>query len=128
MVGNFSGARIVYLVWRQVIVFMVQGTNPGMGKTSSLVQNVHTISGVLPASYSVGNGVLSRGYSGWGMKLTIHLHLVLSEGKNEWKYTSAPLIRLHGVCRDSSTFSVFQFTMALCHDSKVSCRFDAADD
>jgi hypothetical protein len=65
------------LVWQQVIGFVVQSTNPGMDKTFSLVQNVHTIFGDLPASYSIGTGVLSGGYSGWGMKSNTHLHLVL---------------------------------------------------
>jgi len=48
-----------------------------MGKTFSFVQNIFTIFGDPPASYSVGIGVLSQGYSGWGMKLTTHLHVVL---------------------------------------------------
>jgi hypothetical protein len=29
-----------------------------------------------PASHLVGNGILSRGYKSWGMKLTIHLNVV----------------------------------------------------
>ena len=43
---------------------------------SSFLQNVQTASGAHPALYSMGSGVLSRGYSGRGVKLTTHLHLV----------------------------------------------------
>jgi hypothetical protein len=44
----------------------------------SLPQNVHTYFGPFPVSYSTGTGVLPRGYSGWGVKLTAHLHFVPS--------------------------------------------------
>jgi hypothetical protein len=47
-------------------------------------------------------GALSWGWSGRGVKLTIHLHLV-PRSKNEWSYTSTPPIRLHGVVFSSST-------------------------
>jgi hypothetical protein len=43
----------------------------------SLLQNVHTSSGVHPASSSVGSRVLSKGKNSQGMKLTTHLYLVL---------------------------------------------------
>jgi hypothetical protein len=36
------------------------------------------------------------GYSGWGVKLTTHIHLV-PRSRNELSYTSTPPIRLHGV-------------------------------
>jgi len=41
-------------------------------------------------------GFFPWGVNGRGMKLTTHLHLVL-RSKNEWSYTSTPLIRLFGV-------------------------------
>jgi hypothetical protein len=41
-------------------------------------------------------GLFPWGPSGRGVKLTTHLHLV-TKSKNEWSYTSIPLIRLHGV-------------------------------
>jgi hypothetical protein len=43
----------------------------------SLLQNVQTGSGAHPVSYSLHTGVLSWGYSGWGMKFTTHQCLVL---------------------------------------------------
>jgi hypothetical protein len=94
-----------------------------MGKTFSLVQNVVTVFADPPASYSVGNGVISQ----VGHEVD-HSPPSSVEFKNEWCYDSALLVCLHGVYRDSFTFSVFQLTMALCHDSKVSCRSDAASD
>jgi hypothetical protein len=127
MIENASGARIAYLVWRQVIGSVVQETNPGMGKTFSLVQNVHTIFGDPTASYSIGTGVVSQRCSGLVYEVD-HSPPSSAEVENEWSCTSAPLIYHHGVHRDRFTFSIFQFTSALCHDSKVSCRFDAADD
>jgi hypothetical protein len=49
----------------------------GVGATDrSLYRNVQTVSGAHLASYPVSTGVLSRKYSGQGMKLTSHLHLV----------------------------------------------------
>jgi hypothetical protein len=43
----------------------------------SLVQiNVMTSSKARPFYYTMGTGVLSRGYSGRGMKFTTHIHLV----------------------------------------------------
>jgi hypothetical protein len=45
--------------------------------------------------YSVGTVVLSGGSSGWGVKLTTTPSD--AEVKNEWRCTSAPPIRLHGV-------------------------------
>jgi len=46
-------------------------------------QSVHTGSEGHITSHTKGNGVLSGGQSGWGMKLTTHLHLV-------------PMLRMHG--------------------------------
>jgi hypothetical protein len=42
------------------------------------------------------SGALSLEVSGWGMKLTTHLHPVL-RSNNEWSYTSTPTICLHGM-------------------------------
>lgn len=43
----------------------------------SLLQDVQTGSGSHPLSYSVDTAVISRGYSGRGVRLTPHPHLVL---------------------------------------------------
>ena len=42
----------------------------------SLLQNAQKGPGAHPAFYSIGTGVLSRGYSDWGVASTTHLHLV----------------------------------------------------
>jgi hypothetical protein len=57
--GGLSGVRI-----------LADSTN------FSVVQNLQTGSGALPAFYAVGTGVLSRWRSGWTVKLTAHRHLV----------------------------------------------------
>jgi hypothetical protein len=41
-------------------------------------------------------GLFPWGYSGPGVKLTTHLHLV-PRSKNAWSYTSTPPLRLHSV-------------------------------
>jgi hypothetical protein len=41
-------------------------------------------------------GLFPWGYSGQGVKMTTHLHLVL-RSNNEWSYTSTPATCLHGV-------------------------------
>jgi hypothetical protein len=50
---------------------------PAVAADFSHLQNVQTSYVRHPASYSMGTGVLSQRYSSWGMKLTIHLHLLL---------------------------------------------------
>jgi hypothetical protein len=52
---------------------MIQGLNHNRGKRFSLLQDVQTGSGAHPASYGMGNGFLSWGYSSQGMKATTHL-------------------------------------------------------
>ena len=44
-----------------------------------------------PASYSMVTGVLSRGYSGQGVKLTTHIHVALRLRMSE----VGPLLLLH---------------------------------
>jgi hypothetical protein len=67
----------------------------------SLVQNVQTASGAHPAFNLMVIEVLSRGYSGFGMKLTTRLHPVL-------RLISGAVLPVscirHGVDRDSATF------------------------
>ena len=46
------------------------------GKDFYLLQNVLTVSGAHPASYSVGTGVLSQGSSSRGVNLITYLHSV----------------------------------------------------
>jgi hypothetical protein len=55
---------------------MIQGLNHNRSKRFSLLQDVQTGSGAHPASYGMGTGVLSLGYSSQGMKATTHLKLV----------------------------------------------------
>jgi hypothetical protein len=50
---------------------------PAVAADFSCLQNVQTSYVHRPASYSMGTGVLSEGYSSRGMKLTTHLHLLL---------------------------------------------------
>jgi hypothetical protein len=63
----------------------------------SLHHCVQNGSGAHPASYLMGTrGSFPEGKTAGGVMLTTHLHLVL-RSKNEWRYTSTPRIRLHGV-------------------------------
>jgi hypothetical protein len=57
---------------------------------------VQSVSGTHPVSYPISTGASSLGVKRPSVKLTTHLHLV-PRSKNEWSYTSTPLIRLHGV-------------------------------
>ena len=50
---------------------------PAVAADFPRLQNVQTNYVRHPASYSMGNGVFSQGYSSRGMKLTTHLHLLL---------------------------------------------------
>jgi hypothetical protein len=50
--------------------------------------------------------VLSRGQSGQGVKLATHLHVVPGL-KNDWSYTSTPLVRLRGWDRGNSIFTFY---------------------
>jgi len=63
----------------------------GTGKFSPL-HRVQTGSKAHPASYSMDT---SGSFSGRGVKLTTHIHLV-PRSHNERSYTSIPPIRLHG--------------------------------
>ena len=54
----------------------VRSSNPVGARYFSFFENVQTGCGAHTASYSVGTGVLPRGYSGRSVKLTAHLHLV----------------------------------------------------
>jgi len=57
-----------------------------LAEDCSLLQNVQTGSWAHPASSSMCTWVLSREQSGWGLKLSAHLHLVELH-----LYTSTPL-------------------------------------
>jgi hypothetical protein len=48
---------------------------------------------------------LSWDYSGPGVKLTTHLHLLPKLAMKEWNYTPSPPTRLDGVHRNSFTFT-----------------------
>ena len=50
---------------------------PAVAADFSCLQNVQSSSVHHSASYSMGTGVLSQGYSNRGMKLIIHLYLLL---------------------------------------------------
>jgi len=58
-------------------------------------------------SYSMGNGVLSMGLCGRGVKLTIHLHLVYRLRMNG--VIPLPPMFLHGVDRESPIFTFYGF-------------------
>jgi len=54
----------------------VRGSNPGGVREASLLPDVQTGSKAQPVSHSMFTGVLSQEWSGWGVKLTTHLHLL----------------------------------------------------
>jgi hypothetical protein len=57
---------------------------------------VKTGPGAHPASCTMATGPISRGYSGRGVELTTHPHLV-PRLKKEYSYTSTPPLGLHGL-------------------------------
>jgi len=57
----------------------------------SLLQNVHSVSGAHPTSYSTSTGVVSRGLSDRDVMLTTHLHLAS-------KLRMSGAISLHPLC------------------------------
>jgi hypothetical protein len=56
-------------------------------------------------------GLFPWGYSGWGVKLTTHIHLV-ARSKNEWSYTSTPSVCLHGMLLSQSMGKTLPCTFA----------------
>jgi len=68
-------------------------TRSGEEGFSSLCHRVWDLPGLLSNGYKV---LFPWGLSGWGAKLTTHLHLV-PRSKNAWSYTSTPQVRLHGM-------------------------------
>ena len=60
-------------------------------KEFSIRQNVNTVSGVHPDSYSMDTEIISRGWSDWGAMLTDHLHPVSILRVNG----GTPLLPLH---------------------------------
>ena len=52
-----------------------------------LLRNVQTSSVAHPASYSIGTGLLSRGESGRGVKLTTHLASICLPGLDRENFT-----------------------------------------
>jgi len=80
-------------------------TNHNKGKRFSLLKDVQTGSGAHPASYGMGTGVLSWGYSSQSMKATTHLKLVTRLKRS----TAIPplLLCLHGSHRETSRFTFY---------------------
>jgi hypothetical protein len=76
-------------VWLGQVAVKVHGGGVLISATISLHQNVQADSGARPAFCSVGNADSSL--------------LSSARFKNEWRYTSTCLTRIHGVCRDSLT-------------------------
>ena len=72
-----------------------------------LLQNVQTGSGVHPAVYSMGTGFFP-GIKQLGRDVN-HPPPSSAEAKNEWSYTSSPLVCLYGVTRENFTFFFFAF-------------------
>jgi hypothetical protein len=73
-----QGSSIRFPAALEIFLFTTASRTP-LGPTQPPIQWV-------PGALSLGLGV----------KLTTHLHLV-PRSKNEWRYTSTPPIRLHGV-------------------------------
>jgi hypothetical protein len=83
-----SGGKVVQHIYRfdsrrGLGSFLFTTTSrPALGPTQPPIQGV--------------TRAVSLGFSGRGVKLTTHLHL-LPRSNNEWSYTSTPPKRLHGV-------------------------------
>jgi hypothetical protein len=80
-----------------VEIFWVAGSL--YNKRFAFLQNIRADSGAHPAFCWVSTRVISRGRSRGDVRLTTQPHLAWRM-KNEWSYSSAPPIRLHGVRRD----------------------------
>jgi hypothetical protein len=76
----------------------------------SLLQNVYTRSGALPASYSVGTVVLSRCTAVKSVTLTIQPP-VSAKVKNAWIYLLLPLYTLREWVRKLFGFHLFIFSL-----------------
>jgi hypothetical protein len=68
----------------------------GAGNFFPFHHRVQTGSGVHPASYQMGTGVLSLGIKRPGREAD-HSSLSSAKVKNAWSYTSTPPMRFHGV-------------------------------
>ena len=79
----------------------VWGSKPGIGKNSSLLQNVQTGSGANLVSYSVGTGVLFRRPG----RAVNHAPSSRTEFKKECSYTATQSICFRRICRGKFTFS-----------------------
>ena len=73
------------------------GLIPSRKRDLSLLQSIQSRSGAIAASYSMGPGD-SFSYSGQGVKLTTHLHLVLRLGMRPVFKASAGTSPLRFVC------------------------------
>jgi hypothetical protein len=83
--------------------WMLQVSNPGMGKRFSLFQNVYTGSEAHPVSYSLGN----RGYFPRVKRPerdVNHLPPASAAVTNEWSYIFTSPVCLNGVDREKCTF------------------------
>ena len=79
---------------------------PVQARDFTLVQNVYTSCGALPASYSVGTVVLSRCTAVKGVTLTIQPP-VSAKVKNAWIYLLLPLYTLREWIRKLFSFYLF---------------------
>jgi hypothetical protein len=71
-----------------------RGSSPGRGNIF-LIHSVQTVSGAHPVSYPTVPGFFARRYSGRGVKLTTHLHL-LPRSRIMKLYLHAPIL-FHGI-------------------------------
>jgi hypothetical protein len=81
---------------------VIWDSNPGGGKTFSLLQSVQTGSGTDRASYSMDTRASFTGCKVTGHEAD-HSPLSHDDVKNECSDTSTPPVCLHGVYRDSFT-------------------------
>ena len=79
---------------------------PAQARDFSLLQNVNTSSGTLPASYSADTVVLPRGTTVKGATLIIQPP-ASAKLKNEYSYTSTPLYTLRTWTRKFFSFHMF---------------------
>jgi hypothetical protein len=113
-----NGCTIPAITWRQVVVgrdssvgiatrYGLDGSGDRFTMGARFFAAVQTGPGAHPASYTMGTGSLPRGYSGRGVELTTHPHLV-PRLKKEYSYTCTPLWAFMACSRENFTFTLPQ--------------------
>jgi hypothetical protein len=101
---NHYGVKLVWSVQRLAAGWTVRGSNPGRSKRFYLQETVPTGSGIHQASCF--SGYYSSCSRAKRPGCEVNHRPPTAEVKNRWNCTSVPFIRLHGVDRDSFTFTL----------------------